>query len=437
MKRLLFIIGFMLFSSISAQKKWSLEECINYAKEHNFQVIGNIYNAKIREQQLKIAHREKLPSIQANWNHTANFGQQQFGSFIQRNDSYSNNANVSAFVSIYNHQKLEKNLRKTQYELKASEYDLEIVINNISLQIAEAYLSILLNKEIVKIGENTWKNAEHLYNKAKITTEIGTTSTAVLAEAQAAYARETQNLNTAKINLKRSLFHLAQILQLESYKNFDIADLPEAYSVSAPLYSADKILNTAYEQQPQIKAAEQRLKASETETEIAKTAFYPSISGSLGIGTFYFNSLNRGRDPEIFKQYKDNFGQQVALSINIPIFNRGITKIQVEQSKINESITKNTLAQQKQEVKQDVRKAQFDAENHYENYLATLEAEKSSKIALDLAEKSYTAGKSSIYDLNIARNNYANTRSSTAQAKFNYLFSLKLLAFYSGTPLSL
>ena len=95
------------------------------------------------------------------------------------------------------------------------------------------------------------------------------------------------------------------------------------------------------------------------------------------------------------------------------------------------------MLQQKQQVLQNVQQAQFDAESNYQSYIAASQAEKSSKLALDFAEKSYNAGKTTIYDLNIARNNFANAQGSVAQAKYNYLFSLKLLNFYAGIPLSL
>ena len=145
----------------------------------------------------------------------------------------------------------------------------------------------------------------------------------------------------------------------------------------------------------------------------------------------------RDRQSGFFKQYKDNFGQQVGLSANIPIFNKGITKIQVEQSKINEDIARNTLLQKKQQVLQNVQQSQFDAEANYQNYTAAIESEKSSKLALDFAQKSFDAGRTTIYDINTARNNYVNAQGSVAQAKYNYLFSMKLLNFYAGIPLSL
>ena len=430
---ILLLVSVFCFS----QKKWTLQECVDYAVQHNLQVIQNNYNKNIQEKNLEISKRQKLPGVSGNIGNTASFGQGQdvFGT-TQRNDNFNNSINVGADILVYNNGRLEKNIRKTEFDVEAAQYDIETVKNNISLQIAQQYLSVLLNKEIVKINQSALENAQKQYDRAKITTEVGTTPQTTFAEAKAALARETQNLKSAEVNVNRALFNLAQLLQLPNYKEFDVENV-NVENVTAPLLSAESVLETAYNLQPQIKAAESRIKAAEAQTEVTKTAFYPTITANAGIGTFYFNALNYGNDNNFTKQYKDNFGQQLGLSANIPIFNKGITKIQVEQSKINEDIAKNALLQQKQEIKQNVQAAQFDAESNYEIYSSALEAEKSSELALDFAQKSYDAGRSSIYDLNIARNNYANAQGSVAQAKYNYLFSLKLLEFYAGIPLSL
>lgn len=439
---LLSFISFLAFS----QKKWSLQECVNYALENNLQVIQNTLNTKTQDNSLQIAKRQYLPSVSGNINNNASFGQGRdvFGN-TNRNDNFSNSASVGADILVYNNGRLEKNIRRTQFEVEASKFDLERIKNDISLQIAQQYLSVLLNREITKISESALENADRLYKRAKITTEVGTTPQTVLAEAEAALAREKQNVKTAEINTSRSLFSLAMLLQLPEYKNFDIQEVPVDTILDAPLFTAENIINKAYENQPQIKAAESRIQSAEAQTEVTKTAFWPTITANAGLGSSYFYLLSPAKDlngntiqqSQFFTQYKDNFGQQLGLSANIPIFNKGITKLQVEQSKINEDIAKTNLLQQKQQVLQNVQQAQFDAESNYEAYLAATEAEKSAKLALDFAEKSFAAGRSTVYDLNSARNNFANAQGSVAQAKYNYLFSMKLLNFYAGIPLSL
>ncbi|MBC7556642.1 MAG: TolC family protein [Chryseobacterium sp.] len=449
MKRF-FLFSLLISSSFAlAQKQWTLQECVNYALENNLQVKRSDFTKKNQDLNLNIAKREYLPSVSGNISNNVSFGQGQdvFGN-IRRNDNFNNNINVGANVLLFNYGRLEKQIRKTAFDVEASQFDTETTKNDISLQIAQQYLSVLLNKEIIKISESSLNNAQKVYDRAKITTDVGTTAQTVLAEAQAALAREKQNVNTAQINAKRSLFSLSQLLQLPDYKNFNVVNVSVNDKLDAPLYSAESILEKASTDQPEIKAAQSRISSATAQTEVTKTAFWPTISASAGIGSFYYNSLVTNRigidangnplyEKNIFNQYSNNFGQQLGLSANIPIFNKGITKLQVEQSKINEDIAKNNLEQQKQNVKQNVQKAQFDAESNYESYLAAKESEKSSALALDFAEKSYNAGKTTIYDMSVARNNLANAQGSVAQAKYNYLFSLKLLNFYAGIPLSL
>ncbi|SIS92613.1 outer membrane protein [Chryseobacterium ureilyticum] len=441
MKKTWIIVFGLACLSMNAQKKWSLKECVSYAVEHNLQVIQNQYTKQNQDYNLKAARKEYLPSVSGSVSNGVSFGQASLGAGSFRNDRFNNSVGVGADILIYNNGRLEKNVRKLQFDVEASQYDIEAIKNDISVQIAQQYLTALLNKEIVKISQSAVENAKKQYDRAKITTQVGTTAQTVLAEAEAALAREKQNLKTAEVNVGRALFAIVQLLQLPDYKDFDVENVDVPEQLDSQLVTTDEVLTKAYDLQPQIKAAESRIRSAEAQTEVSKTAFWPTLSASAGLSTFYNNILNGGpvstNQDGFFKQYKDQFGQNVGLSLNIPIFNKGKTKLQVEQSRLNESVSKITLEQQKQSVRQNIQKAQFDADANYESYLAAVEAEKSSKLALDFADKSYTAGKTTIYDVNVARNNYANAQGSVAQAKYNYLFSLKLLNFYAGIPLSL
>ena len=444
MKKYFSILFLALFALAFSQKKWTLRECVDYAVKNNLQVINNQYNNDIQSKNLAMAKNDYLPTVSGSVNNTASFGQSQYVNTIVRNDNFSNNANIGANIQLYNAGRIRKTAEKSQYDLTASLLDTEKTKNDVSLQVAQLYLQILLNKEVKKITDESVNNAEKVLNRAKITTEVGTTAKTVEAEATASLAREKQRQKSAEIDIERSLFNLAMLLQLKEFKEFDVQEVPLPSMLAAPLNSTDNIINTAYENQPQVKAAETRILSAQKQIEIAKTLFLPSVSASAGFGSFYFNRLsgvfdgqgNRVSQDDFMKQYKDNFGQNLGLSLNIPIFNKGNTKLQVEQAKISENIAKNTLEQQKLSVRQDVQKAYFDANANYENFMAAVEAEKSTKLALDFAEKSYEAGRSTIYDLNNARNNYVNSQSTVSQAKYNYIFSMKLLNFYAGIPLT-
>ena len=448
MKKYFSILFLALFALAFSQKKWTLRECVDYAVKNNLQVINNQYNNDIQSKNLAMAKNDYLPTVSGSVSNSASFGQTQgFTGSIGRNDNFNNSANIGANMQVYNGGRIRKTAEKSQYDLTASLLDTEKTKNDVSLQVAQLYLQVLLNKEVKKITDESVNNAEKVLNRAKITTEVGTTAKTVEAEATASLAREKQRQKSAEIDIERSLFNLAMLLQLKEFKEFDVQEVPLPSMLAAPLNSTDNIINTAYENQPQVKSAETRILSAQKQIDIAKTQFYPTVSANAGIGTIYFNNLSTDitstlltgeviKEKSFFKQYKDNFGQNLGLSLNIPIFNKGNTKLQVEQAKISENIAKNTLEQQKLSVRQDVQKAYFDANANYENFMAAVEAEKSTKLALDFAEKSYEAGRSTIYDLNNARNNYVNAQSTVSQAKYNYIFSMKLLNFYAGIPLT-
>lgn len=450
MKKNLSVALLLVCTLAFSQKKWSLQECVDYAVKNNLQVLNNQYNASIQAKNAEIAKRDALPGISGNISNNTSFGQARdvFGN-VRRNDNFLNSASIGANIQLYNHGRIQKAAQKSQYDLEASLLDVETTKNNISLQIAQQYLQVLLNKEVKKIAEEALKNAEKVLKRAKATTEAGTTAKTVEAEATAGLAREKQRLKSAEIDIQRALFNLAMILQLKDVQNFEVEDVPLPSLLDAPLASVENIVEKAYEAQPQVKAAETRVLSAKQQIEVVKTAFYPTISANAGIGSSYFNSLTTGitgynqttgqplRENNFFKQYQDNFGQQIALNVNIPIFNKGISRLQVEQAKISESAAKNNSEIQKLEIRQNIQRAYFDANANYEIYLAALEAEKSALLALDFAEKSYEAGRTTIYDLNIVRNNYVSAKGNVSQAKYNYIFSTKLLNFYAGIPLSL
>ncbi|WP_435525704.1 TolC family protein [Chryseobacterium indoltheticum] len=195
MKKVLTVVLGLAFAGLNAQQKWSLRECVDYAVKHNLQVIQNEYSKQIQDSNLKIAQRNYLPSVNASMGNNVSFGQASLGTTSIRNDQFSNSSNIGADILIYNNGRLEKTIRKSQFDVEASQYDIEAIKNDISLQIAQQYLTTLLNKEIVKISQSAVDNAKKQFDRAKITTEVGTT-------AQTDCCRSRSSLGERKTKLK-------------------------------------------------------------------------------------------------------------------------------------------------------------------------------------------------------------------------------------------
>ena len=226
--------------------------------------------------------------------------------------------------------------------------------------------------------------------------------------------------------------NLVLLLQIENDTSFDVESAVEDENIAEQ--SLEELVSMSLENSPLIKSAAAKKKSTEMQTELLKVNLYPVISINAGLGTNYFNYLTaeyQNNEP-FFKQYKNNFGQQVGLSVNFPIFNKGISKLQIEQSNLNKALLTNEYEIVKMQLKNNIQKAYMDVSAAKKSLASANSSEIATKEAMYYAEKSYQAGRISIYDLNVARNNESNALGSLSQAKYNFIFAKKLLLFLSG-----
>ena len=156
MRRLFFLSILLASTFVFSQKKWTLRECVDYAVKNNLQVINNQYNNDIQSKNLAMAKNDYLPSASANIGNNVRFGQvpDNAGNSL-RTDAFSNSASLGVSMDIYNNGRIKKTVQKSQYDLDASFLDTEKTKNDISLQVAQLYLQVLLNKEVKKITDES------------------------------------------------------------------------------------------------------------------------------------------------------------------------------------------------------------------------------------------------------------------------------------------
>lgn len=427
-------IFFFLFFSIAlfAQKK-SLTECIDIAFIKNFDIQNNKYNSDIQFLNYKIAKNEYLPTINTSISNNMSFGVDQdvFG-LTKRNDNLNSSGLIGMQFTIYNGGKNKYNLLKNDFENRAISIKIESTKRDVAIDILKLYLQVMLNKEIYNLVQNTEQNAKKNFEKAQITTDLGSTPMTVLYEAKANFSKEKQNTQLALLDIKRSLLDLAAILQIEDSENFDIEDEFISDEIIPDSLSFSNILDKSYAIDADIKSLESKLNSIKMQTNITKVPMRPSIFLSTNFGTYYFNSFVSQDEENFSKQASINLYQQIRLNINIPIFNRGINKLQVEKSLINEDIVTNEISYRKQTLKNILKKIFFEMDINYKNFIQAKEVEKNSKKSLDLVEKSYLEGYSTIYEVNLSIKNWLEAVSIAKQFKYRYLFNIMSLKIYSN-----
>ena len=239
----------------------------------------------------------------------------------------------------------------------------------------------------------------------------------------------------AASRLQLSLLDLSQLLELEDWSTFDVV-VPniDVYAIGAGLTEANAMYQEIVGNKPLIRASEYRLQSAEKNRKVAEGALYPSLS----LGASYSNGYYPDMTSQNFSdQMKINARTSIGLSLSIPIFNRLDTRNNIKQSEINIKQATLNVEQAKKTLYKEVQQAWFNAKTALEQFHASEETRKQSEIAFRFAEEKFTNGRATAYEYDEARINYSAALSSSLQAKYNYVFSVKILEFYKGIPLTL
>ena len=447
------ILAFVFFITLNAQdKKWTLEECVQYALDNNISIKQQELNEELVEENVLTARGNFYPSLYGSASQNWNFGSYigQTGLRISR-DTRGNSFGLNSGVNLYNGNRNKNILAQAKKDLEASGYDLEESKNTIMLYIVNSYLNVLLNKETLKISEDQIVISKSQVEKAKGLVESGAKARAVLLEAQATLATNNQQLTAAKNTLELSLLSLAQLLQI-SQKGFDIEDVLLNMTSEALRYtSTDDIFDKAVSILPEIKSAELAVESSELDVQIAKGAYQPTLSFGAGLGTSYQHAkgeddLRPVIDPEdptnitwvdngFGEQLKNNMGYNLGFSLSVPIFNRFQTKSNVNRAIVNQKRSELQLLDKELKLRESIEKAYADAKAALSQFKSSETSLVAQEELFKNAQESYNSGVMTSFDFDQVRNRLVNAQSTMINAKYNFVFRTKLLEYYYGIPI--
>lgn len=267
-----------------------------------------------------------------------------------------------------------------------------------------------------------------------------------LLDIKATVAGDKQRLVAAENALFLSKLSLVQLLQLDDYKDFDIADNDVAVPLSTVMaQKPEDIIEKAKQNRVELKIASTNLELAEKDITIAKGAYQPSLGGFYSFDTRASDSQSFiGFDDNgnpmlgtlpLFDQFSNNKGHSFGVRLSIPVFNGFATKNNVERTKI--AFDRVKIAQQQAEVdlERNVYNAITDAKgalNSYESAQVALEARAE---AFNYAKEKYAVGMMNSFDFNQAQTLYLNAQSEVLRTKYDYIFKLKLVEFYFGIPI--
>ena len=443
MKRTFILIITCLIASggpLIAQKEWSLEDCIQYAIDHNIQIKQQTIQTKVQKNTLDQSKLGLLPTVSGQASHDYSFGRALdqttydfYNQTLQSNYFYLG-GRTDLFTGLQNLNTIHKN----KYELLAGEQDLQRIRDNVSLSVALAYLQILLNKELVTATESQLNTTLEQITKTRKMVDAGSVAMGNLLQIEAQAAQEEVTLVNMQNQLETSYLNLTQLLELETPAGFEIIVPEIRVGETADIAgNIDEIYSVAVQSRPEILGSELRLTASEYALKVAKGARSPSISMSHNFGTRYSHIGELPGQQSFEEQLKNNKNFGLGFSMNIPILNGWQVNKNILNSKLAVENSQYTLEGTRKELYKDIQQAYSDAVAALKKYYASAKAVESSEESFRYTEQKFDVGMITPVDYNAAKTQLLNSQSEMSQAKYEYIFKTKVLDFYKGLPLTL
>lgn len=433
MKKILLPIGLLLASYQMQAEEWSLRKCVDYAIEHNIS-IKQRENVK-RQQQLQLsnAKNSRLPNLDGSVSQNFSFGRGLTSDNTYTNKSTSSTSfSLGTSVPLFTGLRIPNMIKLNQLNLEASTADLEKAKNDISVQVAQAYVQILYSMEIADVARRQVCIDSMQVVRLQAMIDNGKASEAELAQQKATLAQGRLTATQAQNQYEQAVLTLTQLLELPSADKFTV-ERPKVGDIDSnnEKYSVEAIYAEALGVKPEVRAEELRLKGSEYNINIARSGWYPQLSLSAGLGTNYYKTS--GFKGESFSdQMKNNFSQYIGLNLSVPIFNRFQTRNSVRSAKIERETQQLQLDNVKKSLYKEIQQACQAANAASAKYASSIEAGKSSNAAFRLMQAKYENGKANITEFNEAKNNLMKAESDLAQAKYEFVFQTTLVDFYRG-----
>ena len=447
-KILILLIAFFSASSgliRSQEKVWSLEECIKYAIDNNIQIKQQVLQTRFQENTLEQSKLNLLPTLNGQASHSYSFGRaldETTYEFTDNQNIQSNNFYAGGSMNLFNGLQNYNTIQKNKYQLLASELDLQSIKDNISLNIALAYLQILLNTELVTSTDNQLQITKQQIAKTRKMFDAGSVAKGNLLQIEAQAASEELQLINLQNQLEISYLTLTQMLELHSPEGFKIVTPDISIDTNMVITGkVDDIFNQAQALRPEIKSAELKLTASEYDLKIANGARSPRLSMNHSFNTRFSDIALKPSNPTekytFSQQLNDNINYGIGFSLNIPILNGWQVNKNISNSKLNIEASRYTVEAEKKQLYKTIQQSYADAAAALKKYSASTKAVVSMEESFRYTEQKFNVGMVTSVDYTTAKTKLSKAEADLLQAKYELIFKSKILEFYKGIPLNL
>lgn len=460
---------------IFAQDVWSLERCIQHALAHNLTLKQSQAQAKLAVLSEQQAKAGRLPNVGFNGSFGENFGR----SIDPTTNSFSttavafNSFGLSAGTNVYAGGQVHHQIKQANLNAQAAKADAEQMSNNLALQVAQAYLNVLLAEEQALIARQRVGQSERQLANTQKLIDAGTLPLIEQYTVQAQIARESQSVVTASNNVDLAYLSLKQLMMLEPNAELILEKPTFQIPVDAKPETLDlgTLYSTAVQTQPTIRAADLRVQSAQRGIKVAQADYLPQLSIFASMSTNYSSQFLDFKNPIVlgtrlgtaqririndqdvsvqtyspiveynklpyFDQINQNLGQALGARLSVPIYQNGRVRLNVERARLNVLTAETQQLQAQQQLKNDIQTAIANARAGQRQMDASQKSLEAARTAFTNIEKRFAIGGANTLEMSTAKNNLDIAENDLAVARYNYLFRLKIIDFYQGKALTI
>ena len=427
-----FIISISTIASINAQNtnlssyQFTLEDCLEYALDNNY----NRQSLKLSEEASQDAYeqskKERLPSLNASLSESLNNSK-------ANSSSWNGNYGVNASMALYTGGNISNTIEQNKLKAQQSSHQTSQYENNLTIQILQAFLTVLGSEELLKYQDAVVKTSEEQYKQGLIQFKAGTIleSDYLLLEAQ--WANDLNNITDTKISRDNSLLTLKGLLSISP--NSDLQIIPPdtsaivGMSILPPL---NHVLERTIETLPDIKISKTNVDIAEIGIKLSRAGFLPTVNLNGSIGTGHSNDYNK-----FGTQLSDRLNEQIGISVSIPIYDNSRTKSRVTQSKIALQQAELDQKQTELNVEQNIATEYQNVVSAYNRFQTTSIRQNAYHKTFEVYNAQFNAGAITAVDLLQQQNNYISALNDFIQSKYNFMLKRKVLDIYMGEKITM
>lgn len=427
-----------LFAQPSAQGKldgdvtFTLEGCIQYAEEHNYTLQRSALNITSSEIDLKQAKENIAPTVSANANQ--GFGANNYQKSTSLNGNYGISANMSLFNGLSNY----NNIQQSKLQVEQSNLELEQSKNSIRISIIQAFLNIMMNEDLLDYQQEVLKSSRQQLAQGEQQYRVGQILESEYKMLKAQCTSDEYNVENTKISIQNNYLALKDLLSINPALEIRIVR-PDSATLfkSLAIPALDEVINRCTAYLPALKISENNITEAEYGVKMQKANYYPSLSLGAGVSTGYNNQYLQGavnNNTGWGTQLWHGLGENVNLSLSIPIYSRGNTRHNVQQAQLRVQQAELSKRETENQIHRELQQYYLDVLSAQNNYLVA-EAQKE---AYEANFKTYSFkfqyGSVTVVDLIQQQTNYLNQLNRYMQAKYAFVLDRKILDVYMGEP---